>query len=148
MISWHWDTYHSNYSFVWEIHQWRIDSPHEGPVRWKAFLDVLLRIWDHWLIVRLWYFCGVSPDLPQLKTGYHCFMTTDFHILKEISIFFHYCLWWTESMWRCRDMATRSALSHWVRHPPMTNGFPSQRASGVENIALPWCHLENIKSLA
>ena len=68
-------------------------------------------------------------------------MTVTSHKCHDVSNYLQ-LHWWFNCFFRLQSVTTAKlciACIHWV-NPPVTGGFPSQRASNVVSIPKSWCH--------
>ena len=91
----------------------------------------------------IWYF--VSANLIQWDMDS---FPLQWHHNKRDDVSNYWCL---NCLLKClfRRRSKKTSKLHvtglWEGKPPVTGGFPSQMASNMENVSIPWCHHANLK---
>ena len=122
-------------AFVWGFHRWPVNSPQKWPVTQKMFPfdDVIMRHIDAQFRGRI----NSSPlkfiQIALITVPSHGYYGVSNH--RQLPCLFN-------RLYR-RTSKERSKLrvtGFCEGNPPVTDGFPSQRASNKENVSIWWRH--------
>ena len=132
-------------AFVRGLHRRSVNSPHKWPVTRKMFPfdDVIMLFWWlFWLTVEWYLFILYRSQAKSVRTPMEGSSSTDIAAIYmgKIHPILHVKHHWYIDI--SLDKENIKAPRHWPLwgEPPVTGGFPSQRASYAENVSISWRH--------
>ena len=118
-------------AFVRGIHRWPMNSPHKGPVTRKVFS------FDDGIMAKLARLCHECHINDLLHNIHYSDVIMD-AVASQITDVSNIC--WTVCSGRSTKTSRLRATFLCEGNLPVTDGFPSQRASNAENDSIWWRH--------